>query len=112
MFRSAVLIASVLTMPLYLRAMADLFIKSPVFALVPAIFFCTLFIARRKRSILVTTLAWSAYFLNELAMKIFCADCSIRVELFIMYPLLIWASIVALVEFATEIFSSNNEKNA
>ena len=94
---------------LLLQAMGNLFIKSPAYALVFAVFFFSLFLAKRKRSTLVAALAWTAYFLNELAMKKFFPETNIRVDLLLFYPLLILVSFVGLATFVTAIFSSKKE---
>lgn len=89
-----------------LRAMANLLIGSPVFALVFAIVFFALFLAKRKSSTLVAALAWTAYFPYELAMKmrILCSgECNIRVDLLLLYPVLILLSLVGLAMFAIAI---------
>ena len=88
-----------------LQLMGDLFIRSPIYALVIAIFFFVLFMEKRKRPIKIAALAWSAYFVNELAMKIFWEHSNIRVELLIIYPLLLWVSIIALASFIAAIYN-------
>lgn len=84
-----------------LRTMGVL-IASPLLALAPAALFLVLFAASRGRLVLVTGLLWLAYMPYEYGMKfrILCSgECNIRVDLLLLYPLLIGLSLVALVVF-------------
>jgi hypothetical protein len=75
------------------------FIGWPVLALVPAAVFATLYYRCRRSTILVAMLAWFAYFPYERAMKlrILCSgECNIRVDLLLLYPLLILVSILGV----------------
>lgn len=77
-----------------------LFIVWPWLALVPAIGFGMLFLRQRRGIILLTALAWLAYFPYELAMKlrVLCSgECNIRVDLLLFYPLLFGLSMGALI---------------
>ena len=77
-----------------------LFIVWPWLALIPAIAFSILFSRRRRGVILLTALAWIAYFPYELAMKlrVLCTgECNIRVDLLLFYPLLLGLSVAALI---------------
>lgn len=77
-----------------------IFIVWPWLALIPAIVFAVLFFRRRRGVILLTALAWLAYFPYEMAMKlrVLCTgECNIRVDLLLFYPLLLTLSIVALI---------------
>jgi hypothetical protein len=77
-----------------------LFIIWPWLALAPAIGFGILFFRRRRGIILFTALAWLAYFPYELGMKlrVLCSgECNIRVDLLLIYPLLLGLSVGALI---------------
>lgn len=77
-----------------------LFIIWPWLALFPAAAFGVMFIRRRRGIILLTALAWLAYFPYELAMKLrlLCSgECNIRVDLLLFYPLLLGLSVAALI---------------
>ena len=84
------------------RTMAVL-IEYPLFALVPVMLFFFLFSISRKRFLLVTTILWLAYVPYEYGMKfrILCSgECNIRIDLLLLYPVLLVVSLVALVVFA------------
>ena len=86
-----------------LRTMAVL-IAYPFLALVPAAVFFALFAAARRGLILVTALSWLAYVPYEYAMKLrlLCSgECNIRVDLLLIYPVLVLLTLVSLVVFAT-----------
>ena len=84
------------------RIMAVL-IEMPWLALVHAALFFLLFLRVRARFILVTALLWLAYVPYEYAMKyrLLCTgECNIRVDLLLIYALLLTASLVSIVLFA------------
>lgn len=75
------------------------FVASPWLALLPAVLFSALYGLWRNRGSLVAALLWLAYCPYEYAMKlhILCSgDCNIRVDLLLLYPVLLAMSIVAL----------------
>ena len=75
-------------------------IGQPYLALGPAALFGMLYYRRRKPFVLVAALAWLTYFPYEQAMKlrILCSgECNIRVDLLLLYPLLLLFSIIAAV---------------
>jgi hypothetical protein len=77
-----------------------IFIAWPVLALVPAVVFGALFAYGRRKLVLITALAWLAYFPYELSMKlrILCSgECNIRVDLLVLYPLLAVLSVASVV---------------
>jgi hypothetical protein len=79
-------------------ALMSIFIVWPFLALVPAVVFAVLFVKCRRVAVLIAALAWLAYFPYEQAMKmrILCSgECNIRVDLLLLYPLLLIASAVA-----------------
>ena len=91
------------------RTMAVL-IEHPLLALVPVLLFFFLFSISRKRFILVTTILWLAYVPYEYGMKfrILCSgECNIRIDLLLLYPVLLVVSLVALVMFAIAIWKPN-----
>ena len=75
------------------------FIGWPFLALAPAGIFGVLYFRCRRPIILLAMLAWLAYYPYEQAMKlrILCSgECNIRVDLLLLYPVLIVASVLAL----------------
>jgi len=69
-------------------------------ALLPAFVFGLLFWRTHRRSTLVAAIAWLAYALYEEAMRrrILCSgECNIRIDLLLLYPVLLVISLVAFV---------------
>jgi hypothetical protein len=76
-----------------------IFIAWPALALVPAVTFGALYAYGRRKRVLITALAWLAYFPYELAMKlrILCSgECNIRVDLLVLYPVLAVLSVASI----------------
>ena len=74
----------------------------PWLAFVPATLFLVLYVLSRKGIVLVPALLWLAYAPYEYGMKlrILCSgECNIRVDLLLIYPVLLVSSLVALVVF-------------
>ena len=85
-----------------LRVMASL-IEYPLLALVPAMLFLCLYSVSKARLSLMTGLAWLAYVPYEYGMKLrlLCSgECNIRVDLLLIYTLLLALSLASLVVFA------------
>jgi hypothetical protein len=81
----------------------DLLTRWPWLALLPAIAFAFVWARGRRRSVAVAAFAWLLYTPYELgiAAGLLCgADCDIRVDLLLLYPLLaglsLWAVVAAL----------------
>jgi hypothetical protein len=77
-----------------------IFIGWPALALVPAAVFGYFYIGGRSRVVLVTALLWLAYVPYELGMKlrILCSgECNIRVDLLLLYPVLLLLTLVSIV---------------
>jgi len=75
------------------------FIAWPVLAVIPASLFAVAYVYRRRKLLLVTALAWLAYFPYELSMKlrILCSgECNIRVDLLLLYPVLAVLSVASV----------------
>jgi hypothetical protein len=75
-----------------------IFIARPYLALVPAGVFALMFVSRRRPATLIAALAWFAYFPYEQAMslRLLCSgECNIRVDLLLLYPLLVVVSMLA-----------------
>jgi hypothetical protein len=75
-------------------------IEWPLLALIPLPVLLALFIWSRRRLPLIAALLWTLYLPYELAMKhrILCGgECNIRVDLLVLYPLLIVMSVLAVV---------------
>ena len=76
-----------------------IFIQWPWLALVPVAAFGVLYARSRAGSALVATLTWLGYLLYESAIKMrwLCSgECNIRVDLLVLYPLLLLVSVIAL----------------
>lgn len=85
-----------------LRSMAIL-IGQPWLALLPAALFAAFAVATRSRIAFAVAATWAAYCLYELAMKwrILCSgDCNIRIDLLLLYPLLLLATAIGLIAVA------------
>ena len=79
-----------------------IFIQWPFLALLPSAAFAILFLRCRRRTVLVTALAWLIYFPYEQSMKwrILCSgECNIRVDLLLLYPLLLLMSLSAAIVY-------------
>ena len=75
-------------------------IEWPFLALVPIAVFALLFLWSRSRIAFVAGLLWALYLPYELAMKyrLLCSgECNIRVDLLVLYPVLIVTSVLAIV---------------
>jgi hypothetical protein len=86
-------------------AMAIL-IAYPWLGLVPAAVFLGVFLLSRRPLILVTAAAWLVYVPYEYGMKLrlLCSgECNIRVDLLLIYTLLIALSLWSLVAFAVKL---------
>jgi hypothetical protein len=74
-------------------------IQWPWLALVPLVCFIALYLRSRTASALAAALAWLGYLPYEYAMKMrwLCSgECNIRVDLLLVYPLLLLVSLIAL----------------
>jgi hypothetical protein len=86
----------------FLSVMA-IMIGYPLLALVPAVLFLYLHSVSKARLILITGLSWLAYLPYEYGMKLrlLCSgECNIRVDLLLIYPLLVVLTLASLVVFA------------
>ena len=86
-----------------LATMGDWLIGTPALALVPAAAFFALYWARRRALVFVAGVTWLLYAAYESAMRarILCSgECDIRVDLLVLYPMLIVVSAAALVAAA------------
>lgn len=80
------------------KMMGALFLPFPLFAIVPALLFGGLFAVRKKPIFLVSSLLWFAYLVYEYSiyLKLICSgDCNIRVDILLIYPLLLVVTIAA-----------------
>lgn len=76
-----------------------IFIRWPWLVLVPIAAFGVLYARSRASSALAAALAWLGYLPYEYAMKLrwLCSgECNIRVDLLVLYPLLLLVSLIAL----------------
>jgi hypothetical protein len=85
-----------------LGILAVLSITQPMLALIPAGLLATLYWISRRRVILVAAGSWFCYLPYEWGMKlrILCSgECNIRVDLLLIYPVLLLVSLVAIFMF-------------
>ena len=79
-----------------------LLINYPPLIAAPVIFFAALALWSRSRTAWVATVAWVGYLVYELGMNagVFCSGdgCIQRSPLYVVYPLLAFLSVVALVQ--------------
>jgi len=78
----------------------SLFIAYPVLAAVVGVLFLAGFLVSRRPSSAITAALWLAYSAYETAIRLrwFCTGgCNIRVDLLLIYPLLLGLSVVALI---------------
>ena len=76
------------------------FIAWPWLALVPAIVFFWLYRGTRVSRVAATAVAWAAYAAYEFAMQrrwLCSGECNIRVDLLLLYPVLLILSLTAVV---------------
>ena len=79
------------------------FIERPLLAIVPGLVFLALYARSRRRSILLAGIAWLAYAIYEVAMEqrwLCTGECNIRVDLLLIYPVLLLLSLFGLVAAA------------
>lgn len=96
----------ILVLPL--RWFGDEFIGHPWIALFPAFIFLLLYRHKRSRWVLAASLLWFVYTLYEFAMtlKLVCdGECNIRVDLLLVYPLLMVMSAIALIIYLNRLFN-------
>jgi hypothetical protein len=85
---------------MWLSEMAALFIPRPWLALIPALVFAGLYLISGRRFVRGVGAAWAAYAAMEFGnyMRWTCSgDCNIRIDLLLIYPVLILLSITAIV---------------
>ena len=78
-----------------------LLIAYPLVALLVAVAFAVLWQRRRRRASAIAALAWGGYGVYELLMKarVLCSgECNIRVDLLLIYPLLLVVTLRAVVQ--------------
>jgi hypothetical protein len=86
----------------FFQAMAVL-IEYPILALAPAVLFAWLFAARKAPLSLAAAASWVAYAVYEYGMnvRLLCmGECNIRVDLLLIYPMLVALSLASLAMFA------------
>jgi hypothetical protein len=79
--------------------MLGVFVVAPWLALIPAVLFGLVYRRTRVQAALVAAGAWLTYFFYEEAMRrrILCSgECNIRVDLLLLYPILLVISVVAV----------------
>lgn len=81
--------------------MLGILIGYPWLAFVPAIIFAVLYWRSKLRLTAITSLAWFLYSIYEYGMylRILCSgECNIRVDLLLIYPILLILSITAIIK--------------
>ena len=84
-----------------LSMMGIVLITAPFVAIIIAFIFAGLYLKTNLKTNLFTSVFWGIYTLYEYAMKlrILCSgECNIRVDLLVLYPLLIFVSILAIIK--------------
>lgn len=82
-----------------LMAMGVMFIVAPFLALLPASIFAWFYLKSRHWVVLIASFLWVLYTAYEYSMKlrILCSgECNIRIDLVLIYPLLLLISILAI----------------
>ena len=78
----------------------DVLVRDPWLAAIPCAIFLALYAASRRPVVLAAAIAWLVYLPYEYAMKrrILCGgECNIRVDLLLLYPVLLALSLAAAV---------------
>ena len=86
-------------------------ISQPWLALLPSVVFLIAAAASKSKTALAVAALWLLYCAYELAMKyrILCSgECNIRIDLLLVYPLLLAASVAGLVAIARIVFRRVN----
>ncbi len=89
-----------LTLPLYV--MGHVFLVFPFTAIIPAGIFAWLFWRSRSLFCLLTSVLWLMYMVYEYGMylRILCTgECNIRIDVLLIYPLLLLSSLLAVAGF-------------
>ena len=84
--------------------LANLLTTQPWIALLIAMIFVALWAWRRQKISLTTAIVWLVYCVYEYGMlkRIFCwGDCNIRIDLLLIYPLLMALSLYAMFRIVT-----------
>jgi hypothetical protein len=88
-------------------------IEYPLVGLVPAVLFMSLYPVSTQRFLLVAAALWLLYIPYEYAMKfrILCTgECNIRIDLLLLWPLLIVVSLTALVVFGIGVWRRTRKR--
>jgi hypothetical protein len=81
----------------------DLFVRWPLLALVPGLLLLGAYRAFPRRAALVAGVVWLLYAVYELGMQrrwLCSGECNIRIDLFLVYPVLAVISIAGIVATA------------
>ncbi|MBE9565036.1 MAG: hypothetical protein IMF17_07295 [Proteobacteria bacterium] len=87
----------ILILPLTLMGLV--FITAPFTALIPTVIFGWLYLKSKQKSNVAAALLWGFYTIYEhmMYLRILCSgECNIRIDLLLIYPLLLIASIIAI----------------
>ena len=83
-----------------LQLMGAIFIAFPYLALIPALLFLWLYLKTQSKLCRLSGWLWGLYFIYESGIKLelLCdAECNIRIDLLLVYPLLALLSLFAIV---------------
>ncbi len=93
-----------------LRTMAIL-TEYPFLAFLPAMVFAVLYAVSKSRFVIAASIFWLAYLFYEYGMKfrIFCSgECNIRIDLLVLYPILVLLSLAALAIFSVTVWRKSD----
>ena len=91
----------------------DIFIRQPFLAAVPCLVLAGFFAASMRPVVLAAAGLWLIYVPYEYAIKfrLLCSgDCNIRVDLLLIYPVLLVVTLIACVVFARALWVRRRQK--
>lgn len=83
------------------KIIGDIFIPHPYLALIPAIIFGFIYFKNKNKVVLWSAISWTLYGIYEELnlLRITCTgECNIRIDLFLIYPILIIISVFAIIK--------------
>ena len=81
-------------------ALLGLFVQSPWLGVIPATLFALLYRGSKRRLVAATALLWVLYSVYEYGMRrrwLCTGECNIRVDLLLLYPVLVIVSVTAAI---------------
>ena len=83
------------------KIIGSIFIPHPYLAIVPAVIFGFLYFKNKNKLVMWSALLWTIYGIYEELnlLRITCSgECNIRIDLFLIYPILIVISVLAIIK--------------